>query len=153
MSKRPRKPNDTTTYWTTAQLDGIRDRDAWKGLKSIGMALSDRETHGKSQQEMRYFIISHSNDVYAFGHAVRTHWRIENNLHWVLDVAFGEDASRIHKDHAPQNMAVMRHMALNLLPRDQTHTGSIRTKRLCAGWNDGYLETLLTALGNDMNEV
>ena len=87
------------------------------------------------------------------GHAVRTHWSIENNLHWVLDVAFGEDASRIHKDHAPQNMAVMRHMALNLLQRDQTHTGSMRTKRLCAGWNDGYLETLLTALGNDVNQA
>lgn len=145
--------DEIRTYWTTAHLDGIRDRDAWKGLQSIGMTLSDREAQGKSQQERRYFIISRTNDVYSFGHAVRTHWSIENNLHWMLDVAFGEDASRIHKEHAPQNMAVMRHMALNLLQHDQTCTGSVRTKRLCAGWNDAYLEVLLTAMENDMNQV
>ena len=145
--------DEIRTYWTTAHLDGIRDRDAWKGLQSIGMTLSDRETQGKSQQERRYFIISRTNDVHTFGHAVRTHWSIENNLHWMLDVAFGEDASRIHKEHAPQNMAVMRHMALNLLQHDQTRTGSVRTKRLCAGWNDAYLEVLLTAMENDMNQA
>jgi predicted transposase YbfD/YdcC len=145
--------DEIRTYWTTAQLAGIRDRDAWKGLKSIGMTRSDREVQGKSQQEIRYYIISRTNDVYTFGYAVRTHWSIENNLHWLLDVAFGEDDSRIHKDHAPQNMAVMRHMALNLLQQDQTHTGSIRTKRLCAGWNDAYLEVLLTAIENDMNQA
>ena len=145
--------DEIRTYWITAHLDGIRDRDAWKGLKSIGMTLSDREYQGKSQQEIRYFILSRTNEVYTFGHAVRTHWSIENNLHWVLDVAFGEDDSRIHKGHAPQNMAVMRHMALNLLQHDQTHTGSIRTKRLCAGWNDMYLEMLLTAMENDINQA
>ena len=117
------------------------------------MTLSDRETQGKSHQEMRYFIMSRTNDVHTFGYAVRTHWSIEHNLHWVLDVAFGEDASRIHKGYAPQNMAVMRHMALNLLQHDQTHTGSIRTKRLCAGWNDAYLEVVLTTMGNDMNQA
>lgn len=145
--------DEIRTYWTTDQLDGIRDRDAWKGLQSIGITCSDRDVQGKVQQEMRYYIISRTNDVHTFGDAVRTHWSIENNLHWVLDVAFREDDSRIHKDHAPQNMAAMRHMALNLLQQDQTHTGSIRTKRLCAGWNDAYLEVLLTTTENDMNQA
>ena len=70
---------------------------------------------------------------------MRKHWRIENSLHWVLDIAFREDDSRVRKDHAPENLAIMRHLALNLIRQDNTKKGGIKTKRLVAGWDHNYL--------------
>ncbi|MFN9174155.1 MAG: ISAs1 family transposase, partial [Synechocystis sp.] len=75
----------------------------------------------------------------------RSHWGIENQLHWVLDVAFNEDASRIRKDHAPENFALIRHIAVNLLRRETSVKVGLKAKRLKAGWNDDYLSTILTA--------
>ena len=79
-------------------------------------------------------------------HAVRTHWHIENSLHWVLDVAFREDESRIRKKHSAENMVVLRHIALNLLKKEKTAKRSIKSKRLKVGWDENYLMTVLAGL-------
>lgn len=84
-------------------------------------------------------------NVQRFAHAVRAHWGIENQVYWVLDVAFNEDTSRVRKDHAPANLALIRHVALNLLRQDTAAQGGIKAKRLKAGWDNSYLSRLLTA--------
>jgi len=136
--------HETRRYWITDHRDGIRQRDAWQGLQSVGMVEATRRIDGKQTTHRRYFLCSIAPDVEPFRHAVRTHWQIENSLHWVLDIAFGEDASRVRVDNGPQNLAVLRHMALNLL-RTEPSRGSIQTKRLRAGWNHAYLMKVLAA--------
>ena len=78
-----------------------------------------------------------------FGNAVRAHWGIENSVHWVLDVTFREDESRIRMGHGPENFAILRHIAINLLREETSFKGSIKTKRLKCGWNDAYLSKVL----------
>jgi predicted transposase YbfD/YdcC len=95
--------------------------------------------------ETRYFISSVQTDARTLLHTVRTHWQIENGLHWVLDIAFREDDSRIRRDHAPQNMALLRHMALNLLKRETSLKVGVKVKRLRAGWDNAYLLKVLAA--------
>jgi len=80
----------------------------------------------------------------AFLKGKRSHWGIENRLHWVLDIAFCEDMSRVHKDHAPENFAVLRHMAVNMLKQEKTVKGGLHTKRLLAGWDKAYLLKVLS---------
>jgi predicted transposase YbfD/YdcC len=82
--------------------------------------------------EQRYYLVSLDGDVQRFAQSVRSHWEIKNQLHWVLDVAFDEDASRIRKDHAPENLALFRHVALNLLRQDTSIKVGIKAKRLKA---------------------
>ena len=88
--------------------------------------------------ERRYLISSLDNNAQQFGLAVRKHWGIENSLHWVLDVAFREDESRVRKDDAPENMAMLRHIALNLLKQETTLKRGIKTKRLKADWDEKF---------------
>ncbi len=127
-------------YWLTNRLDWLRERGDWKGLTSVGMVESTREVDGKSSTEVRYFISSlDGTDVHKFARAVRHHWTVENNLHWVLDVAFSEDQSRVRKDNAPENVAMLRHVALNLLTAETSKRSSISTKRKKAGWSPDYL--------------
>ena len=95
--------------------------------------------------ETSYYISSLDNDAKRFAHAVRNHWGIENSLHWVLDVSFREDESRIRKENAPQNFAVLRHMALNLLKKETSLKKSIKSKQLRAGWDNKYLQKVLNA--------
>jgi predicted transposase YbfD/YdcC len=127
-------------YWLTNRLDFLREKDDWAGLQSVGMVEASRELNGNSSREVRYFISSlDGSDAEKFARAVRHHWAVENNLHWVLDVAFDEDGSRVRKDNAPENMAMLRHVALNLLKADTSKKSSIRLKRKRAGWSAEYL--------------
>jgi predicted transposase YbfD/YdcC len=99
--------------------------------------------NGKTTIERRYYISSLSLSAQKFSQIIRGHWRIENQLHWILSVAFHEDDSRIRKDNAPENLAVIRHIALNLLKQDKRGKASIRSKRNRAGWDNEYLLSLL----------
>ncbi|WP_223760811.1 ISAs1 family transposase [Myxococcus sp. RHSTA-1-4] len=136
-------------YWITSQLDWYRHkRESWAGLTSVGMVEAERTVDGKTSREVRYFISSLTgDDAQKFASAVRRHWTVENNLHWVLDVAFGEDDSRVRKDNAPENMAMLRHLALNLLKADTTTKVGIQTRRKKAGWDVRFLAHLLGVKG------
>jgi predicted transposase YbfD/YdcC len=115
---------------------------AFPGLAMLGMVESETERHGKVALERRYYLGSARLDAAAFARAVRGHWGIENRLHWVLDVVFKDDLSRLRTGHAPENMAVVRHMAVNLL-RQATPSTSLKNRRKRAGWNTAYLERLV----------
>lgn len=95
--------------------------------------------------EVRYFINSLPPKVKTFARAVRGHWDIENSLHWVLDVSFREDESRVRKDHAPENLALVRRLAAALLNQEKTTKGGIACQRKQAGWDNDYLEQVLGA--------
>lgn len=139
---------ETRKYWLTNQLGAFREREGWVGLTSIGMVESTRDVDGKVSTESRYFISSLEGDnAETFARAVRGHWTVENNLHWVLDVAFDEDHSRVRKDNAPENMAMLRHAALNLLKADTSTKVGIKTRRKMAGWSNEYLAHLLGVKG------
>jgi predicted transposase YbfD/YdcC len=108
------------------------------------MVTSQRHLAAKTTTETRYYISSLPNDAEKILHAARSHWGIENSLHWVLDVAMIEDTSRMRKDNAPANMAILRHIALNLLKQEKSLKRGIRGKRLKAAMNPGYLLKVLT---------
>lgn len=124
-------------------LEQIDPQEKWDSLQSIGMVESVRTVDGKTTVETRYYISSLPNNAQVFGESVRNHWRIENSLHWVLDVAFREDDCRIRKDNAPQNFAVLRHIASSLLNQENTLKTGIKNKRLKAGWDNEYLAKVL----------
>lgn len=111
----------------------------WAGLRSMGMIVSERRLWNKTTYEVRYYISSLTSDAKVFAQAVRSHWGIENSLHWVLDVTFAEDNSRIRKDHAPQNFALLRHLAINLLRQEKTVNRSLAQKRYRAALDNDYL--------------
>jgi len=133
-------------YWTTSRLDTLRSRDAWHKLQTIGAVEAERSTNGETTTERRYYILSLPSTAKTFGNAVRSHWEIENVVHWVLDIAFREDECRIRMGHGPENFAVLRHIALNLLRQETTFKGSIKSKRHRAGWNESYLKKVLNAV-------
>jgi predicted transposase YbfD/YdcC len=114
----------------------------WKGLRSIGRVIAKVKRDGQQSEETRYFILSLPPKVKQFASAARGHWGIENGLHWVLDVVFGEDASAIHIGHAPENFGFLRRFVLSLLKQD-TSEGSLRRKRKRAAWNTSFLEKIL----------
>ena len=131
-------------YWQSGDLDWFADRSAWEGLRSVGMVESVRqEGEQPPTVERRYYLSSLPVDVERLARAVREHWGVENKVHWVLDVQFGEDQSRARAGHAAENLATLRRLALNLLRRDKTRQGGIRGKQLSAGWNHAYLLHLL----------
>ena len=121
----------------------IDPEDKWKDLKSIGLHDAMRVVNGNPTIETRYFISSLPNNAELLAESIRQHWGVENSLHWILDVAFREDDSRIRKDFAPQNFAVLRHIAGNLLQQDKSSKTGVKNKRLQAGWDNKYLEKLL----------
>jgi predicted transposase YbfD/YdcC len=126
-------------------LDYLRDREAWHGVQSVVMVKSKRTIDGTaSEEQIRYYISSLPGDAKHLLSVVRGHWSIENNLHWVLDIAFREDESRLRKGNGAENMAILRQLVLNLLKQETTFNGSIKAKRLRAGWVHEYLLKILS---------
>lgn len=129
-------------YLVRLTKDFLAKHPEWKGLKTVGMVCSERQVgNAEPTGEVRFFITSLTLNVARFAHAVRSHWGIENNLHWVLDVSYREDENRCRKDHTPENLAWIRRMTVSLLAQDGTKVG-VTCKRKMAGWDDEYLLSL-----------
>ena len=129
------------SYFLSTDLSSLSGVAKWRGLKAIGRVQSERHCAGRVSSEQRYYITS-LDDAKSFQRAVRSHWGIENGLHWRLDVTFREDESRIRRGNAPHNIGVIRHMAMNLLKREKTKI-SYRRKRIRAALNDTFRHNLL----------
>jgi predicted transposase YbfD/YdcC len=130
--------------WVTADTDWFTEKAEWAGLRSFIMVEAEREVVGQAASvERRYFISSLGADAQQALRAVRSHWQVENSLHWVLDVAFREDACRTRTAHAPENLATLRHIAVNLLKQERSCKLGIKSKRLKAGWDESYMLKVL----------
>lgn len=125
--------------WTLSDLDYLVQKPQWKGLRSVAMIQSQRRTSGVTTTETRYYLSSLAGNAQQIAQAVRSHWAIENSLHWVLDVSFAEDQCRIRTENAPQNFALLRQIALNLLTQEKSAKVGVKDKRKKAGWDDAYL--------------
>lgn len=122
----------------------LRKRDEWPDLRSICRVTRIYQEQGVEKSEVRYFISSLAPKAQRLAQYVRGHWGVENGLHWVLDMTFAEDRSRARKDHAQENLAVIRRWTLSVLRQDTSMKASIEKKRLMAGWNESNLEKLLS---------
>jgi predicted transposase YbfD/YdcC len=118
-------------------------RERWPGLKAIGMVISNTIRDGKECADIRYYIMSKKLSAKRFAKVVASHWAIENQLHWQLDVTFREDHSRVRKGHADVNFSTLRKTALVMLKNETTNKVGIKNKRLTAGWDDDYLLKVL----------
>jgi predicted transposase YbfD/YdcC len=127
----------------TSDLDWLSGREDWEGLRSVVMVEAERFIGDSLSAETRYYLGSLPNDAELLNDAVRSHWGVENSLHWVLDVTFDEDRSRIKKENAPENFGLLRRLALCLLKKGSTSKRSIKGKRLRASWDEGYLRRVL----------
>ena len=138
---------ETRECWTTSDpeyLKYIATLADWRGLQSIAMVQAVRQTGEQTTTSRRYFISSLETNAELMLRAVRTHWGIENTVHWVLDITFREDDSRIRRGYGAENFAVLRHIVLNLLKRENSAKRSLRAKRKKAAWDDDYLLKVLT---------
>ncbi|WP_041555354.1 ISAs1 family transposase [Nostoc sp. PCC 7524] len=136
--------HEIRNYVMLSEIQSRLDPDSvWSNFNSIGMVESVRQVDGKTTVETRYFISSLGVNAKQFANSVRSHWGIENSLHWVLDVALNEDDCRIRKDNAPQNFAVMRQIAINLLGKEKRVKRGIKNKQFLAAMDNNYLERVL----------
>jgi predicted transposase YbfD/YdcC len=122
----------------------LQDRHNWPGLRAIVMIESSREICGKIEQDTRFYITSLVMLAHLVGPTIRSHWAIENSLHWVMDMLFRDDECRVRTNHAPANFTTIKHMAHNLL-RKASGKSSMRSRRKAAAWDDDFLASLVTA--------
>jgi len=134
---------ETRCYYQSDRLDWFADLKKWEGLKSVGVVESTRELDGVKTVERRYYLTSLALNVGLFARAVRSHWGVENKLHWVMDVCFHEDQSRARTGYAAENLATLRRLALNMLKKETTKKRGIKGKQLNASWDHSYLLKLL----------
>jgi len=136
---------ETRTAMISTDISWLQEDHKWPGLAAVGKVVRIREMADKTTTETAYYLLSTPMTPERFGEVVRSHWAIENRLHWCLDVTMNEDQMRNRMDHAPQNLAILRHMALNLI-RTETSKGSLRKKLRRAAWSDSFLAKVLAQL-------
>lgn len=134
---------DTKNYYVFDDIDELEGMEKFRDLAAIGVAENISKANGKITYGLRFYILSLVLTAKMFGACVRSHWAIENKLHWCLDVTFNEDASRIRKDHGAENMSIARRIALNLLRNNGDNKRSLRAKRKMAGWDQKYLQQVV----------
>ena len=133
--------------WTLSDpeyLDYVRQRQQWRGLQTVVMVRAERRINAKRSTAIRYYISSLANNARRLLASVRQHWGIENSLHWVLDIAFREDESRMRKLNSPENFAMVRHVAYVLLKQERSEKVGIKAKRMKAAWDHDYLLQVLS---------
>lgn len=135
---------ESRTYTVIHDTEWLQERHAWPGLQSVVIVESCREIGNKIEQETRFFITSLVLLAHQIGPIIRSHWAVENSLHWVMDMVFRDDECRVRKDHAPANFVTLRHMAHNLLRRVPSKD-SLRMRRKVAAWDDDFLVSLIAA--------
>ena len=138
---------ETRRVWMVEEvaIPWLARDDQWPGLASLVMVEAERQIGEKKSQETRYFLSILTGDVKQVAAAARAHWAIENSLHWVLDVILNEDQSRVRKDHAPENLALLRRLALNLIKKAKRPKQSVRGSIKRAGWDNSFLEAILVS--------
>jgi predicted transposase YbfD/YdcC len=124
-------------------VEWLQDRHGWPGMKAVVMVESSREISGKIEQETRFYLTSLVMLAHLIGPVIRSHWAIENSLHWVMDMLFRDDECRVRTNHAPANFTTIKHMAHNLLRKPSGKT-SLRSRRKAAGWDDDFLASLVS---------
>ena len=132
--------------WVTSKLDHLEALITWPGVQTLIRVESERTTDQGTSIEDRYYLSSRHLVAPEAADLVRGHWSIENDCHWTLDVAFGEDDVRIHEGHAPENLSLIRSLMLNALKQDQTVKASLKQKRKMCGWDDAYLLRIVGSL-------
>jgi predicted transposase YbfD/YdcC len=135
---------ETRTYTAIHDVAWLQERHDWPGLRGLVMVESTREIGAKIERETRFYITSLVWLAHLLGPAIRSHWAIENSLHWVMDMVFRDDECRIRTDHAPANFTTIKHMAHNLI-RKAPGKDSFRLKRKVAAWDDDFLASLIAA--------
>src|SRR5215213_10840310 len=131
-------------YWHVNAPEWLKQKAEWPGLESLGMCEATREMNEQASKEKRYYLSSLSVDAVRLEEAVRGHWAIENSLHWILDVVFREDDSRVRVGHAAENFGLLQRIAVNLLQQEKTLKRGVKTKRLKAALDKRYLFKVLT---------
>jgi len=135
---------ETRTYTAVHDVAWLQERHDWPGLRGVIMVENTRELADKVERETRFYITSLAWLAIQLGPAIRSHWAVENSLHWVMDMIFRDDECRVRTDHAPANFTTLRHMALNLI-RKAPSKDSLRLKRKVAAWDDDFLASLIAA--------
>lgn len=135
---------ETRTTTVLHDIEWLRQRHAWPGLKAIVVIDSRREINGTVERETRLYITSLTLPAQNLGAVVRSHWAVENSLHWVMDMVFRDDECRVRTDNAPANFTTLKHIALNLTRR-APGKDSLRLKRKVAAWDDDFLAAIITA--------
>ncbi|MEW6499614.1 MAG: ISAs1 family transposase, partial [Cyanobacteriota bacterium] len=133
--------------WTVpvSQLPPLHQQADWLGLKTVVMVVRVRHLWNKITHEVQFYLTSLDSDACKFGQVIRLHWGVENGLHWTMDVTFNEDACRVRTGHAPQNLALLRRIALNALNRELSFKRSTRQKSHRAAMDNNYMLTIFAA--------
>jgi predicted transposase YbfD/YdcC len=134
---------ETRTTTVIHDVEWLQIRHDWPGLNAVVMVESSREVSGKTEMETRFYVTSLVMLAHLLGPVVRSHWSVENSLHWIMDMIFRDDECRVRTEHAPANFAAIKHMAQNLL-RNAPGKTSRRSRRKAAGWDDDFLASLVT---------
>jgi predicted transposase YbfD/YdcC len=133
-------------HWTVTDPELVaylNPRDDWPGLASVGKVIRERRLPEQTQREVSYYLSTLAGEVTTCTHVIRGQWGIEHGQHWVRDIAFREDDSRVRTGHAAEHFGILRRIALNLLSQERSTTSSVKTKRLRAAWDDAYLLRVL----------